>query len=173
MLSVEDLFETITASPNNEQQDNNQQQNDNQQQDNILIFDTSSNNLITNIITPHPSSPECSINHLDMDCINDFCPYFVGSLNHEPLSHQSDFSGYSTPQANTPLSTISADNLTQKTETKRIRKDKGNIRRKHVQEWIDTKRKTLKNLGKAYLSRNGITKSKKNEVTVQMSHEVL
>ncbi|KAL4705707.1 hypothetical protein ACJJTC_002138 [Scirpophaga incertulas] len=62
--------------------------------------------------TPHPSSPECVINHLDTDCNNDFCPYFIGVQIREPLSVLSNFSGYSTPQANTPLPCCASDVVT-------------------------------------------------------------
>ncbi|KAL4706187.1 hypothetical protein ACJJTC_015055 [Scirpophaga incertulas] len=98
--------------------------------------------------TPHPSSPECVINHLDTDCNNDFCPYFIGVQIREPLSVLSNFSGYSTPQANTPLPCCASDVVTPHGRKKSIRKDKGNIRRRHMSEWIDVKRKTLKNLAR-------------------------
>ncbi|KAL4703105.1 hypothetical protein ACJJTC_018142 [Scirpophaga incertulas] len=111
--------------------------------------------------TPHPSSPECVINHLDTDCNNDFCPYFIGVQIREPLSVLSNFSGYSTPQANTPLSCCASDVVTPHGRKKSIRKDKGNIRRRHMSEWIDVKRKTLKNLGKAYKTRKGVLNEKK------------
>ncbi|KAL4716988.1 hypothetical protein ACJJTC_001849 [Scirpophaga incertulas] len=111
--------------------------------------------------TPHPSSPECVINHLDTDCNNDFCPYFIGVEIREPLSVLSNFSGYSTPQANKPLPCCASDVVTPHGRKKSIRKDKGNIRRRHMSEWIDVKRKTLKNLGKAYKTRKGVLYEKK------------
>ncbi|KAF9405650.1 hypothetical protein HW555_013698 [Spodoptera exigua] len=93
--------------------------------------------------------------------MNDFCPYFIGNPIREPLSQLSIFSGYSTPQANTPLSYDFEDASTPTSITKRVRRDKGNVRRKLEQEWKDTKRKTLLNRGKKYVTRKGILKQKK------------
>lgn len=41
----------------------------------IKAYDTVNNNKVT----PHQASFHCSINHLDVDCTNDFCPYFIGN----------------------------------------------------------------------------------------------
>ncbi|XP_053614598.1 uncharacterized protein LOC128677637 [Plodia interpunctella] len=110
--------------------------------------------------THYPSSPECTTNHLDIDCCNDFCPYFIGDEIREPLSQLSNFTGYSTPQANTPLTCFS--DVTSTPDRKKVtRKDKGNIRRQHKNEWMDVKRKKKINLGKAYVTRKGIYKPKK------------
>lgn len=119
----------------------------------------------TSLSTAHPS-PDCSINHLDFDCDNHFCPYYVEKENEFPSEPspsprtpacQSDCS---IPQANTPLSTTS--NISSPIPQKmRSRKDKGNVRQRHVKDWLDTKRKSLRNLGKEYVSRKGIVKASK------------
>lgn len=111
----------------------------------------------------HPS-PDCSINHLDYDCDNHFCPYYVEKeniplLDQRPLAQDlpAYFSDCSTPQANSPLTVISNN-------SPRVSKDKGNITSIQsftclVKDWIDVKRKTLRNLGKEYLSRKGVVKA--------------
>ncbi|XP_053619324.1 uncharacterized protein LOC128680303 [Plodia interpunctella] len=115
----------------------------------------------SNIGTSHPS-PSCSINHLEYDCDNNFCPYFIEkenlSLNLSLPEESSAQSGYSTPQANSPLSVLS-DNSPHTSKNQRRRKDKGNLRERHVKEWIDVKRKTLRNLGKEYSSRRGVIRA--------------
>ncbi|CAB3256947.1 unnamed protein product [Arctia plantaginis] len=54
---------------------------------NIIDGDIFDNNLevardsdTANLETPHPS-PSCSVNHLDYDCDNDFCPYYIQKEN--------------------------------------------------------------------------------------------
>ncbi|CAF4891203.1 unnamed protein product [Pieris macdunnoughi] len=68
-----------------------------------------------------------------------------------------------TPQANTPLSSFS-EATPQASRKRKInqRKDKGNIRRRHVAEWKDNKRKMLRNLGKEYESRDGTVRCGKS-----------
>ncbi|CAH0399478.1 unnamed protein product [Chilo suppressalis] len=107
-------------------------------------------------ITRHPS-PDCTINHLDFDCDNQFCPWFIEKDISPPQSVDSTYTGLVyTPQANTPLSSFSEATLqTSRKRKNNPRKDKGNIRRRHVTEWKDNKRKILRNLGKAYKSRDG------------------
>lgn len=117
----------------------------------------------TNIFeTPHPS-PSCSINHLDFDCDNDFCPYYIQKENIPAvdISPQqspvpSSCSNYTTVN-NSPLSVISNNSPSTSTTNRRrqSRKDKGNVRKRHFNEWIDNKRKFLRNLGKEYVSRKG------------------
>ncbi|RVE43604.1 hypothetical protein evm_011754 [Chilo suppressalis] len=106
-------------------------------------------------ITRHPS-PDCTINHLDFDCDNQFCPWFIEKDISPPQSVDSTYTGLVyTPQANTPLSSFSEATLqTSRKRKNNPRKDKGNIRRRHVTEWKDNKRKILRNLAKAYKSRD-------------------
>ncbi|XP_061721962.1 uncharacterized protein LOC133528554 isoform X1 [Cydia pomonella] len=69
----------------------------------------------------------------------------------------------STPQANSPF-TVSTNPSTPasiKSRKCKQRKDKGNIRRRHEKEWIDSKRKINRNLGKDYTSRNGTQRAAK------------
>ncbi|KAL4708557.1 hypothetical protein ACJJTC_014165 [Scirpophaga incertulas] len=115
--------------------------------------------------TSHPS-PDCSINHLDNDCSNHFCPYYIGKENELPFeaatyNNSPAFqSESSTPQANTPLSCFSNDSPQPQSDI-RSRKDKGNVRKRHVKDWLDVKRKTLRNSGKQYVTRKGLVKAKR------------
>ncbi|CAG4937770.1 unnamed protein product [Parnassius apollo] len=55
-------------------------------------------------ITQHPS-PDCSLNHIDFDCDNHFCPWFVEKDILPLQSVDSNITDLAyTPQANTPLS---------------------------------------------------------------------
>ena len=47
-------------------------------------------------------------------------------------------------------------------ENEKRRKDVGNVRRRHVADWIDNKRQKLRNLGKEYKSRDGTTRLAKS-----------
>ncbi|KAL4713108.1 hypothetical protein ACJJTC_004494 [Scirpophaga incertulas] len=93
--------------------------------------------------TSHPS-PDCSIKHLDNDCSNHFCPYYIGKENELPFeaatyNNSPAFqSESSTPQANTLLSCFSNDSP-QPQSLIRFRKDKGNVRKRHVKDWLDVK----------------------------------
>lgn len=163
-FSVDELIETVTESTinNNHVSDTvnvNSQFGD--FIDNIENMPIHSDVSPRSPSTPHPLSPLCSINHLDIDCTNDFCPYFIGNPIREPLSQLSFCSGFSTPQANTPMSLTLSDASTSKRKTN-IRKDKGNVRKRYENEWIDRKRKILKNLGKEYISRKGVRQPKKS-----------
>lgn len=116
---------------------------------------------VTENITQHPS-PNCTINHLDFDCDNHFCPWFIENDNISPLQSVDTNSVY-TPQANTPLSSFSeATPQASRKRKNNQRKDKGNIRRRHVAEWKDNKRKMLRNLGKEYESRDGTVRCGKS-----------
>ncbi|CAG5005038.1 unnamed protein product [Parnassius apollo] len=54
-------------------------------------------------ITQHPS-PDCSLNHLDFDCDNHFCPWFVDKDILPLPSVDSNITDLAhTPQENTPL----------------------------------------------------------------------
>ncbi|KAL4719721.1 hypothetical protein ACJJTC_004653 [Scirpophaga incertulas] len=94
--------------------------------------------------TSHPS-PDCSIKHLDNDYSNHFCPYFIRKENELPFeaatyNNSPAFqSESSTPQANTLLSCFSNDSP-QPQSIIRFRKDKGNVRKRHVKDWLDVKR---------------------------------
>ncbi|KAL4714240.1 hypothetical protein ACJJTC_009592 [Scirpophaga incertulas] len=71
------------------------------------------------------------------------------------------------PTASSPVSQYysSGDTLTPLTCRKRKftkKKDSGRLREKFCHEWIDSKRKRLKNTGEAYNSRNGKIRDKKN-----------
>lgn len=117
-----------------------------------------------NLETAHPS-PTCTINHLDYDCDNNFCPYYIEKENLSILDIASQpsptcvSSNCSTPQANSPLSVKSISPQTVK--HRRTRRDKGNVRQRHVKEWIDVKRKTLRNLGQEYVARKGKIQARK------------
>ncbi|CAG5052217.1 unnamed protein product [Parnassius apollo] len=113
-----------------------------------------------NLETPHPS-PSCSINNLDYDCNNDFCPYYIQKENLSAFdiipqpspAWISSCSTYTTIN-NSPLSDISNNSPTTSDRRRRpSRKDKGNVRKRHYKEWIDNKRRYLRNLGKEYISR--------------------
>ncbi|KAL4718575.1 hypothetical protein ACJJTC_019022, partial [Scirpophaga incertulas] len=94
--------------------------------------------------TSHPS-PDYSIKHLDNDCSSHFCPYYIGKENELPFeaatyNNSPAFqSESSTPQANTLLSCFSNDSP-QPQSIIRFRKDKGNVRKRHVKDWLDVKR---------------------------------
>lgn len=66
----------------------------------------------------------------------------------EPLSHQASniFFVKSCPQTSIPLFCTSSNSPTV-TRNVRSRKDKGNIRHIHVNEWLVAKRKTVRNSG--------------------------
>ncbi|KAF9418529.1 hypothetical protein HW555_004678 [Spodoptera exigua] len=121
------------------------------------------NNQLNENNTPIPS-PECATNHLDYDCSNDFCPWYIENAIQEPHSVISSTTDLlSTPQANTPFSSFSESTPSCSRKRKNIsRKDVGNIRRRHVADWIDNKRKKLRNLGKEYKSRDGTTRLAKS-----------
>ncbi|KAL4702178.1 hypothetical protein ACJJTC_002136 [Scirpophaga incertulas] len=97
--------------------------------------------------TSHPS-PDYSIKHLDNDCSNHFCPYYIGKENELPFeaatyNNSPAFqSESSTPQANTLLSCFSNDSP-QPQSIIRFRKDGGNVRKRHVKDWLDVKGKKL------------------------------
>ncbi|CAH0407302.1 unnamed protein product [Chilo suppressalis] len=105
--------------------------------------DDESSAIIENIAR-HPS-PHCTINHLDFDFDNQFCSWFV-EKDISPLQSVDATYTEATPQ-------------TSRKRKNNPRKDKGNIRRRHVTEWKDCKRKILRNLGKAYKCRDGTVKS--------------
>ncbi|KAF9818157.1 hypothetical protein SFRURICE_003898 [Spodoptera frugiperda] len=113
--------------------------------------------------TPIPS-PDCTTNHLDYDCDNYFCPWYIENAIQQPFSVISSATDVlSTPQANTPFSSFSESTPTCSRKRKKIsRKDVGNIRRQHVADWIDNKRKKFRNLGKEYKSRDGTTRLAKS-----------
>ncbi|CAH2094046.1 unnamed protein product [Euphydryas editha] len=114
-----------------------------------------------NLETPHPS-PSCTINHLDYDCDNDFCPYYIQKENLSAFDILpqpspaciSSCLAYTT-MSNSPISDISNNSPTTSDRRHPSRKDKGNVRKRHYKEWIDNKRKCLRNLGKEYMSRKG------------------
>ncbi|CAB3240062.1 unnamed protein product [Arctia plantaginis] len=135
---------------------------------NIIDGDIFDNNLevatdsdTANLETPHPS-PSCSVNHLDYDCDNDFCPYYIqkenlSAFNISPQPSPACLSSCSTftTMNNSPLSDISNNSPSTSSCRRLSRKDKGNVRKRHFKEWIDNKRKCLRNLGKEYMSRKG------------------
>ncbi|CAG4959040.1 unnamed protein product [Parnassius apollo] len=113
-------------------------------------------------ITQHPS-PDCSLNHLDYDCDNHFkIPIPKDILPLQPVNSNITDLAY-TPHANTPLSSYSDATQVSRKWVFTPRKDKGNIRRRHVTEWKDNKRKILRNLGKEYIkSRDGTVRKSKS-----------
>ncbi|XP_047521302.1 uncharacterized protein LOC125060441 [Pieris napi] len=142
---------------------------------NIIDADIFDNNLevasdsdTANLETSHPS-PSCGTNHLDYDCDNDFCPYYIQKENLSTFDilpvpspgYLSSCSTYTTINNYSPLSDISNNSPSTSDRRRQLRKDKGNIRKRHFNEWIDTKRKNLRNMGKEYMSRNGKIQAKR------------
>lgn len=130
----------------------------------LFISDTKKENR-----SDTPPSPDCGLDHLDIDCKNHVCPCLVEKKQTIfPLRSQSSTassnSAQSTPQTNIHLASI----ISTPTQTLRprlrhyaSRKDTCNVRRRRVSEWIDTKRKIMKNLGKEYKSRKGTVRAAK------------
>lgn len=129
--------------------------------DNTLEVTKDSDTVIL-IETPYPS-PSCSINHLEYDCGNHFCPFYIKKENMTPFD--STFHPLSacisscythTTMNNSLLTDVTTTDSPNTSDLRRQPKnDKGNVRKIHFNEWKDSKRKCLSNLGKQSITRKG------------------
>lgn len=107
------------------------------------------------VITPMPLS--------DYDSFGEDEPVpSVQSLLTDPSASSPVSQNYSSSDVSTPLASR------KRKFTKK--KDSGRLREKFCHEWIDSKRKRLKNTGEAYKSRNGKMRDKKQYLTLVQAH---